>query len=160
MTRLHRSPRRSAAARGATLALSLLLAACGDNSTGPAPRKPVDPLATAANIQDLAETFSVPVFQSLGLASQYSPAGTSAFGTLRTVLRAAPPAIGAGHVPSTAERRLTASAIRAALVPPSGPISAAILPPEVLGKTFEWDAVGFGGYIVTDRHDPDAPTNG
>src|SRR6058998_214782 len=91
MTRLHRSPRRSAAARGATLALSLLLAACGDNSTGPAPRKPVDPLATAANIQDLAETFSVPVFQSLGLASQYSPAGTSAFGTLRTVLRAAPP---------------------------------------------------------------------
>lgn len=140
--------------------LPLLFAACGDSATGPGAAKPVDPLAMAANIQDLDEIFTTPVFQSLGLASSYSPALAGPLATLRTLSRAAQATLGARGALSSRERRSVTMNLRAALVPPSGPSSAVVLPPELLGKTFEWDTVGFAGYVVTARQDPDAPADG
>jgi len=132
-----------------------LASACGDNGTGPGPMKPADPLATAANIEALNTSFSSQAFEAFALASFYSPAATSSFGVLRTLLPTAGPAL-AGRPPSLTESRLAAAALRAALVPSSGAIPASVLPPEVLGKTFEWDTVGSSGYIATDRTGADS----
>jgi len=144
----------------AALAGVALLLACGDNGTGPGPAKPMDPLATAANIQDLDEIFTSPLFQSLGLASAYSPAATSPLGVLRTLLHTAQATLGGRRTLSPRDAQRAALNLHAVLVPPIGPGAATILPPELLGKTFEWDTVGFTGYIVTDRQDPDAPVDG
>src|SRR5881296_789536 len=151
MTCSHRS---ALAPLAPALALALLVAACGGDSTGPGPMKPSDPLATAANIQGLDATFTSPAFQSFAFASTYSPAGLSPVAALRTVLRAAGPALGARRALSPTESRLAATALHAVLVAPSGGMSTPILPPAYLGKTFErtTDPVsGSTAYYPTDR---------
>lgn len=140
--------------------LALFLAACGDNGTGPGPAKPTDPLTTAANVADLDALFTTPLFQSLRLASSYSPARTSLLGVLRALLLTARSTLGRGQMLSPGDSHRLAMRLQAALQPATSPDPAAILPPELLGKTFEWDTVGFAGYIVTSRQDPDAPTDG
>lgn len=150
MPALHRSVGRYLA-----VAAAFLAAACGD-STGPGPAKPVDPLATVANIQGLNTSFASPAFQSFSLAAVYSPAATSALGPLRTLLRAARPSL-AGHPLSAAESRRAAAAFSAAFVPSGGVISASVLPPAILGTTFEWNPSTLQ-YEATAR--TGAPTNG
>ncbi len=147
--RLHH-PRRLLAA-----ATALVVVACSD-STGPGPAKPADPLATAANIQGLSTTFSSPAFRSFSLAATYSPAATSSLGTLRTLLRTAQPAL-SGRPLTAAESRLAAASLNAAFVTSGGVISASVLPPAILGTTFEWNTATFQ-YEATAR--TGAPVNG
>ena len=146
----HRVPGRYLA-----VAIALCSAACGDG-TGPGPSKPVDPLATAANIQGLSTSFASPTFQSFSLAATYSPAATGAMGALRTLLRTARPAF-QGRPLSAAESRLAAASFSAALVPSGGVIAASVLPPALLGKTFEWNTSTLQ-YEATAR--TGAPANG
>jgi hypothetical protein len=136
--------------RPLAVAVALLGAACSDG-TGPGPAKPVDPLATAANIQGLNTSFGSPAFQSFALAANYSPAATSALGPLRTLLRTAQPAF-SGRALTAAESRGAAAAFSAALVP-----NAAVLPPAILGTTFEWNT-STAQYAATAR--TGAPVNG
>ncbi len=137
-------------------ALTLMAACGGDNGVGP--MKPTDPLATASSIQSLDANFTSPVFQSFGFASFYSPVGTASLAALRTVLRAAQPTLGARRALSPTESRLAAAALRAALVPAGGAISAAVLPPAYLGKTLIYNPSA--GVYEDDPTRTDAPTNG
>jgi hypothetical protein len=140
---------------GASLLLALV-AACGGNN-GVGPMKPADPLQTAANVQGISANFSSPMFESFSLAGQYSPAPAGPVGTIRALLSTAAPAL-AGRPLSFVEGGRAAAALRAALVAPSGGISATVLPDTLLGKTFEWDTVNSTGYVKTDR--TGAPTKG
>ncbi len=140
----------------AATALTLMAACGGDNGVGP--MKPANPSATADNIQALDVTFSSPAFQSFGFASFYSPAATGSLTALRTVLRAAQPTLGARRALSPGESRLAAAALRAALVPADGAISAAVLPPAYLGKTLIYDPSS--NSYVDDPTRTDGPSNG
>jgi len=119
---------------------TLALGACGDDTLGPA--KPADPMATAASIQALDASFSSPTFQSFTYAATYSPAAAGALAPLRTVLRAAQPTLVSRRALSPEESRLAAASLAAALVP-SGAVSASVLPPSVLGVTYEWNGTTY-----------------
>lgn len=137
-----------------SLAMALLLAACGDG-TGPGPTKLADPLATAAKVQALDAIFSSPAFDSFRFARNYFSTGTGPLAALRTLLRAARPALADGPTMSPMERQLSAAA--AAFARPAGSATAAVLPPELRGQTFAWNATTFQ-YEATQR--PGAPPNG
>src|SRR5206468_2511450 len=124
------------------VATALLAAACGDNPLQP--KKPADPLATAANIQALGTSFTSLPFQSFSFATTYVPTAASPMAALRPLLRAAQPTLVTRRALSLAESRLAATALRAALVPSSGAIAASIFPPGVvLGTTYTWNATTF-----------------
>lgn len=127
---------------GWPLALAVLaLTACSD--TPLEPKKPADPLATAANIQALDASFSSPTFQSFAVAGTYSPAAAAALAPVRAVLRATQPTLSARRALSPAESRLAARSLAVALVPFSGGVSASVLPPGILGVTYEWNGTTY-----------------
>src|SRR5256886_8015613 len=131
------------------VAAALLAAACGDNPLQP--KKPADPLATAANVQALGTSFTSVPFQSFSFATTYVPTAASPMAALRPLLRAAQPTLVTRRALSLAESRLAATALRAALVPSSGAIGASIFPPGVvLGTSYTWNATTFQ-YEANDR---------
>src|SRR5207302_1367542 len=73
------------------VATALLAAACGDNPLQP--KKPADPLATAANVQALGTSFTSLPFQSFSFATTYVPTAASPMAALRPLLRAAQPTL-------------------------------------------------------------------
>ncbi len=141
------------------VALALLAAACSDNPLAPA--KPVDPLATAANVQALGTSFASPPFESFTFATTYVPTATSPLAALQPLLRAAQPTLVTRRALSPTESRLAATALRAALVPSSGGIAASIFPPAVvLGTTYTWNATTFQYEANDPAVLPGAPSNG
>src|SRR6266700_2991889 len=141
------------------VAAELLAAACGDNPLQP--KKPADPLATAANVQALGTSFTSLPFQSFSFATTYVPTAASPMAALRPLLRAAQPTLVTGRALSLAESRLVATALRAALVPSSGAIAASIFPPAVvLGTTYTWNATTFQYEANDPAVVPGAPSNG
>ena len=141
------------------VATALLAAACGDNPLQP--KKPADPLATAANVQALGTSFTSLPFQSFSFATTYVPTAASPMAALRPLLRAAQPTLVTGRALSLAESRLAATALRAALVPSSGTIAASIFPPAVvLGTTYTWNATTFQYEANDPAVVPGAPSNG
>src|SRR5437667_23263 len=141
------------------VATALLAAACGDNPLQP--KKPADPLATAANIQALGTSFTSLPFQSFSFATTYVPTAASPMAALRPLLRAAQPTLVTRRALSLAESRLAATALRAALVPSSGAIAASIFPPGVvLGTTYTWNATTFQYEANDPAVVPGAPSNG
>jgi len=140
--------------RGLAGAAALALAACSDSPT--APVKLADPLATAANVAALNRSFNSPVFESFSLVAPPSGAAASSVAALRTLLRSAGPAA-FGRLTSVAEARLLAAALSSALAPVTGAVTAAIFPPEILGKTYEWSTATLR-YEQTAR--AGAPVNG
>src|SRR6266571_2405662 len=141
------------------VAAALLAAACGDNPLEP--KKPSDPLATAANVQALGTSFTSLPFQSFSFATTYVPTAASPMAALRPLLRAAQPTLVTRRALSLAESRLAATALRAALVPPSGAIAASIFPPGVvLGTTYTWNATTFQYEANDPAVVPGAPSNG
>src|SRR5947209_3628477 len=140
------------------VAAALLAAACGDNPLQP--KKPADPLATAANVQALGTSFTSLPFQSFSFATTYVPTAASPMAALRPLLRAAQPTLVTGRALSLAESRLAATALRAALVPSSGTIAASIFPPAVvLGTTYTWNATTFQYEANDPAVVPGAPSN-
>src|SRR5438034_8372416 len=71
------------------VAAALLATACGDYPLQP--KKPADPLATAANVQALGTSFTSLPFQSFSFATTYVPTAASPMAALRPLLRAAQP---------------------------------------------------------------------
>src|SRR5437016_2295890 len=141
------------------VATALLAAACGDNPLQP--KKPADPLATAANVQALGTSFTSVPFQSFSFATTYVPTAASPMAALRPLLRAAQPTLVTRRALSLAESRLVATALRAALVPSSGAIAASIFPPGVvLGTTYTWNATTFQYEANDPAVVPGAPSNG
>ena len=141
------------------VALALLAAACSDTPLAPA--KPVDPLATAANVQALGTSFASPPFESFTFATTYVPTATSPLAALQPLLRAAQPTLVTRRALSPTESRLAATALRAALVPSSGGIAASIFPPAVvLGTTYTWNATTFQYEANDPAVLPGAPSNG
>jgi hypothetical protein len=135
--------------------VAVIAAACGDNPLGPA--KPVDPIATTARVQSLPQSFNSPVLQSFALAAPQSPATTRPLTSLQALLSAAGTTMSARRALSAAESQRISAALVAALPQTSTAVTAAILPPEVLGKTYEWNTTS-ALYEATAR--AGAPTNG
>lgn len=135
--------------------VAVVAAACGDNPLGPA--KPVDPVATTARVQALPQSFNSPVLQSFALAAPQSPAATRPLTSLQALLSAAGTTMSARRALSAAESQRISAALVAALPQTSTAVTAAILPPALLGKTFEWNTTS-AMYDTTARGG--APSNG
>jgi hypothetical protein len=127
------------------LGIMLLAAACGgDGGTGPK----VDPGATAAKLEALDDPFDTPTFQSFELAAGYAPAASASLSDLRAAMSVVQ--AGPGTQPAIRVLRQT-------LVQRSEAGVADFFPPEILGKTFEWNPTS-GTYDVTTR--AGAPADG
>src|SRR6266571_1181553 len=129
------------------LAITLLAAACGGgDGTGPGN---LNPQPTATKMQALDDAFDTPTFQSFKLAVGYAPRATAAS---LSDLRAAVGVVQArsGTQPAIHVLRHTLDQRRVAG-------SATVFPPEILGKTFEWNPTT-GTYEVTAR--AGAPADG
>lgn len=119
------------------LALVILSAACSDNAV--APKSPADPQATAAELAALGSVFNAAPLQSL---SAISPAVTT---TGAAPLRALALAGSTNPLRSSARLRPYADRIDGArmfsrLLPEmSASGVAALFPPALVGKTFEWN---------------------
>jgi len=137
------------------LALAVFSAACSDNAV--APKSPVDPQATAAELAALGSVFNAAPLQSL---SAISPAVTT---TAAAPLRALALAGSTNPLRSSARLRPYADRIDGArmfsrLLPEmSASGVAALFPPALAGKTFEWNFT-LSQYDTTAR--TGAPTNG
>ena len=127
------------------LGIMLLAAACGGDGTGP---RNSNPAATAAKLEALDDPFDTPTFLSFRLAAGFTPVASASLSDLRAALSAVQ--AGPGIQPAvpflrhTLDRRSVAG-------------SAMFFPPEILGKTYEWNAVS-GTYEATTR--AGAPANG
>ena len=139
---------RNAPALALGTAITLLAAACGgDSGTGPGQLK--DPAATAAKIAALDDAFDTPSFASFAFAAHSVPVVPLSIHALHAAFAAA-------AFPTPDGRRLFET-LRQSLPARSASGSAAIFPPEVLGKTLEWNSTT-GVYEATAR--AGAPANG
>ena len=139
---------RNAPALAFGIALTMLAAACGgDKGTGPG--KLADPAATAAKIATLDDAFDTPSFASFAFAAHSVPVVPLSIHALHAAFAAA-------AFPTPDSRRLVET-LRQSLPARNASGSAAIFPPEVLGKTLEWNSTT-GVYEATAR--AGAPANG
>jgi hypothetical protein len=144
------------AARLAAVGLAIgLVAACGDDPIGP--RSLADPAATTAQLAALDDVFNAEAlnsFTTLSLTGDISPAAAPQLKALRAAIRASNPLDGSSMLRPYGRRIEEAQLLRQ-LVPTLA--NAVIFPPEVLGKTFEWNLTN-SLYEPTAR--TGAPTNG
>lgn len=127
------------------LGIILLAAACGGDGTGPGNGNPG---VTAAKLEALDDPFDTPTFLSFRLAAGFTPVASASLSDLRAAMSAVQ--AGPGIQPAV-------SFLRHTLDRRSVAGSAMFLPPEILGKTYEWNAVS-GTYEATTRLG--APANG
>ena len=127
------------------LGIMLLAAACGGDGTGPGNGNPG---VTAAKLEALDDPFDTPTFLSFRLAAGFTPVASASLSDLRAAMSAVQ--AGPGIQPAV-------SFLRHTLDRRSVAGSAMFLPPEILGKTYEWNAVS-GTYEATTR--AGAPANG
>src|SRR6266516_4057854 len=148
------SPRRSrmparhrSLLRYIAVAAALLAAACGDNPLQP--KKPADPLATAANVQALGTSFTSLPFQSFSFATTYVPTAASPMAALRPLLRAAQPTLVTRRALSLAESRLAATALRAAVVPgaPSNGVRFILYALDLAGQPIATQPIGRADFM-------------
>jgi hypothetical protein len=141
--------------RGA-LAVAVLSAACGKDSVGP--KSPADPQATTAQLQSLGSIFDVPALNSMSAVAG-SIAPTSAVVPALQLAGAANPLMQSKLRPYA--ERIEGARMFTRLVPQMSvsraAAAAALFPPALLGKTFEWDFTTLQ-YDTTAR--TGAPSNG
>ncbi len=144
--------------RWALVVAAAFIAAACKGSTGPQAQLS-NPAQLSADLQTVGGVFASPAFQSFGalrVATGSPVAVTTPTGAL---LSAAP------IVPPRATRQAYADAparlqaLRTAAGALSGGISASVIPPTVLGKTFVWD-VNTHQYVADPNATPAAPANG
>lgn len=137
------------------LALAVLSAACGENAI--APKSPANPQATAAELASLGPIFSAAPLQSLSSVSG-SISTTSAPVPALALAAATNPLHHSTRLEPYA-RRIDAAQVFSRLLRPQASVtaSAALFPPQFVGKTFEWDFTTLQ-YDTTAR--AGAPSNG
>ena len=125
---------------------ALLASACGD-STAPLPQLS-NPQQLAADLQTVAAVLQVPALQSFGALDSVpgSPLESAPAGALLAAARVAPFA--------QAPARLRAMKLAASAL--SSVSTAGVIPPEIQGKTFVWDASAHHYVVGADA----GPTNG
>ena len=141
---------------GGGMALALLAAACSDNSV--APKSPADPQATAAELAALGTVFNAAPLQSLSSVSgSITPSAPAPLAAL-ALAGATNPLDHSTRLQPYA-RRIDAARVFARLLKPEMGVNAvaALFPPALLGKTFEWDFTALQ-YDTTAR--TGAPSNG
>jgi len=141
----------------AGLVLGLAIAtACSTDAVGP--KSLANPQATTAQMQDLDTLFNISALNSFSaMSGRISPAAPARVAALRALAAAANPLNRASALRSYARGVETAEMLRQ-LVPAVTTVSAAALfPPDVIGKTFEWNTT-FSDYEATAR--TGAPSNG
>ncbi len=141
----------------AGLVLGLVIAtACSTDAVGP--KSLANPQATTAQMQDLDTLFNISALNSFSaMSGRISPAAPARVAALRALAAAANPLNRASALRPYARGVETAEMLRQ-LVPAVTTVSAAALfPPDVIGKTFEWNTT-FSDYEATAR--AGAPSNG
>ncbi len=141
---------------GGGMALALLAAACSDNSV--APKSPADPQATAAELAALGTVFNAAPLQSLSsVSTSITPSAPAPLAAL-ALAGATNPLDHSTRLQPYA-RRIDAARVFARLLKPEMSVNAvaALFPPALLGKTFEWDFTALQ-YDTTAR--TGAPSNG
>ncbi len=129
------------------LGIMLLGAACGGDGTGPGNGNPG---ATAAKLEALDDPFDTPTFLSFRLAAGFTPVASASLSDLRAALSAVQAGPGRGT-------QAVVPFLRHTLDHRSVAGSASFFPPEILGKTYEWNPTS-GAYEVTTR--AGAPADG
>jgi len=138
------------------LALAVLTAACGKDPI--APKSPADPQATAAELAAIGPIFSAAPLQSLSSVSgSISPTGSAPVPVL--ALAAATNPLHHSTRLEPYARRIDAARIFSRLLrtQTSASASAALFPPEFVGKTFEWN---FTTLLYDTTARAGAPSNG
>ena len=141
---------------GGGMALALLAAACSDNSV--APKSPADPQATAAELAALGTVFNAAPLQSLSsVSTSITPSAPAPLAALALAGSTNPLDHSTRLQPYA--RRIDAARVFARLLKPEMSVNAvaALFPPALLGKTFEWDFTALQ-YDTTAR--TGAPSNG
>jgi len=141
---------------GGALALVVLTAACSDNAV--APKSPADPQATAAELAALGTVFSAAPLQSLSsVSSSVTPSAPAPLAAL-ALAGATNPLHHSTRLEPYA-RRIDAARVFSRLLRPEMSVNAAaaLFPPALVGKTFEWDFT-LQQYDTTAR--AGAPSNG
>ena len=141
---------------GGGMALALLAAACSDNSV--APKSPADPQATAAELAALGTVFNAAPLQSLSSVSRsITPSAPAPLAALALAGSTNPLDHSTRLQPYA--RRIDAARVFARLLKPEMSVNAvaALFPPALVGKTFEWDFTALQ-YDTTAR--TGAPSNG
>lgn len=138
----------------AGLVLGLVLAAaCGDDAVGP--QSLADPQATTAQLAALDDVFDTEVLNSFTtLSGDISPAAAPQLAALRAAVGATNPLDRTSALRPYARSIAQAQALRQ-LVPTLA--EAEIIPPQLLGTTFEWNPTN-SAYEPTAR--TGAPSNG
>ncbi len=141
---------------GGGMALALLAAACSDNSV--APKSPADPQATAAELAALGTVFNAAPLQSLSsVSTSITPSAPAPLAALALAGSTNPLDHSTRLQPYA--RRIDAARVFARLLKPEMSVNAvaALFPPALVGKTFEWDFTALQ-YDTTAR--TGAPSNG
>jgi hypothetical protein len=141
---------------GGALALVVLTAACSDNAV--APKSPADPQATAAELAALGTVFSAAPLQSLSsVSSSVTPSAPAPLAAL-ALAGATNPLHHSTRLEPYAGR-IDAARVFSRLLRPEMSVNAAaaLFPPALVGKTFEWDFT-LQQYDTTAR--TGAPSNG
>jgi hypothetical protein len=138
------------------LVLVVVTAACSDNAV--APKSPADPQATAAELAALGSVFNAAPLQSLSSVSgSISPTAPAPMSALALAAVANPLHHSTRLEPYA--RRIDAARVFSTLLKPEMSVNAAaaLFPPALVGKTFEWDFTA-QQYDTTAR--AGAPSNG
>ena len=143
--------------RWAVVVAAALVAAACKGSTGPQAQLS-NPAQLSADLQAVGGVFTSPAFQSFGalrVATGSPVAVTTPVGALLSAAPIVPPRTTTQPYANTPARlqalRTAAGALRG--------ISASVIPPTVLGKTFVWD-VNTHQYVADPNATPAAPANG
>lgn len=144
------------AARLAAVGLAIgLVSACGDDPIGP--QSLADPVATTAQLAAFDDVFDAEAlnsFTALSLTGDISPVPAPQLKALRAAVRVSNP-LDQSSMLRPYGRRIEDAQMLRQLVPTLA--NAAFIPPEALGKTFEWNLTS-SVYEPTAR--TGAPTNG
>jgi hypothetical protein len=139
----------------AGLVLGLATAACKDSV---APKSLANPQATTAQMAALDTLFNISVLNSFSaLSGDIAPVGPARVAPLRALAAASNPLARSSALRPYANTAASAQMLRQLVPTLTGASAAALFPPAVVGKTFEWN-VASHIYEATAR--AGAPANG
>ncbi len=143
---------------GFAATVSLIAAAC-NSSTGPQPQLS-NPAQLSSDLQSVSGVLTSPTFQSFGALGVTTGSPVAAPTPAGALLGAAPIAPPRTSRQAYADAPARLQALRAAAATLHAGISASVIPPTALGKTFVWDATTTHGYVEDPSATPAAPPNG